>query len=50
MLVLAYAMVLMWLVNYPNYQTYRYIELALQGRYLFPVLVPLYGLVALGDR
>ncbi len=36
----------MWLVNYPTYRTARYIELALQGRYMFPVLVPAYGLVA----
>jgi hypothetical protein len=45
-LVFGYAFVLMWLVHYPSYQSSRYIELALQGRYLFPVLVPLYGLVA----
>jgi hypothetical protein len=45
-LVLGYAFVLMWFVHYPTYQTSRYIELALQGRYMFPVLVPVYGLVA----
>lgn len=45
-LALGYALVLMWLVHYPNYQSYRYIELSLQGRYLFPVLLPVYGLVA----
>ena len=47
-LVGAYAFVLMWLVNYPAYQSSRYIELALQGRYLFPVLLPIWGLVAYG--
>lgn len=45
-LVVGYAFVLMWFVNYPTYQTSRYVGLALQGRYLFPVLVPLYGMVA----
>ena len=47
-LAVGYAMILMWFVNYPNYQTSRYIELGLQGRYIFPVLVPIYGLVAYG--
>jgi hypothetical protein len=47
-LVVAYALILMWLVNYPNYQTSRYIDLALQGRYTFPVLLPACGLVAYG--
>lgn len=45
-LALGYALVLMWLVNYPDYQSSRYIELGLQGRYVFPVLFPIYGLVA----
>jgi hypothetical protein len=45
-LVVGYALVLMWFVNYPAYQSSRYIGLALQGRYLFPLLVPLLGLVA----
>jgi hypothetical protein len=45
-LVIGYALILMWSVNYPNYQTSRYIELGLQGRYIFPVLIPIYGLVA----
>ena len=45
-LVLGYSLILMWLVNYPTYRTARYIELALQGRYTFPVLMPFYGLVA----
>ncbi|MFP6605991.1 MAG: hypothetical protein VCC67_00670 [Myxococcota bacterium] len=43
-----YALILMWFVNYPNYQASRFIELGLQGRYIFPVLVPIYGLVAYG--
>lgn len=47
-LLVAYAFILMWFVNYPNYQNSRYIELALQGRYMFPVLLPFYGLVAYG--
>ena len=47
-LVVGYALILMWFVNYPNYQTSRYIELGLQGRYIFPVLLPIYGLVAYG--
>jgi hypothetical protein len=45
-LVIGFAFVLMWLVNYPTYEKSRYIEMALQGRYAFPVLVPFYGLVA----
>ncbi len=45
-LVLGFAFVLMWLVNYPNYEKSRYIEMALQGRYAFPVLLPFYGLLA----
>ena len=47
-LAVAYALILMWFVNYPNYQTSRYIELGLQGRYIFPALLPIYGLVAYG--
>ena len=39
-------MVLMWLVNYRGYLENRYLQLAVQGRYMFPVLVPFYGLVA----
>jgi hypothetical protein len=45
-LVLGYAFVLIFFVNYPNYQVSRYVELALQGRYLFPVIVPFLALVA----
>ncbi len=45
-LALGYAFVLVAFVHYPAYQSSRYIELALQGRYLFPVVLPVYGLVA----
>ncbi len=45
-LVLGYAGVLMWLVHYPAYQKFHYPELAVQGRYLFLVLLPIQGLVA----
>jgi len=45
-LAFGYALVLLWLVNYPTYLESKNIELAIQGRYLFPVLVPVYGLVA----
>ena len=41
-----YAFVLMWFVNHPSYVTSRIIELGLQGRYLFPVLLPLYGVLS----
>jgi hypothetical protein len=41
-----YAFILMWFVNHPSYVTTRTIELGLQGRYLFPVLLPLYGVLS----
>ena len=41
----AYALVLLWLVNYPKYLATGREEIAVQGRYLFPVLAPLLGLV-----
>jgi hypothetical protein len=44
--VLIYALVLMWLVNYPTYLETGVIKMGLQGRYLFPVLVPIWGLLA----
>jgi hypothetical protein len=44
----AYALVLVLGVNRPNYIETGLIDLAVQGRYLFPVLVPLYGAVAIG--
>jgi hypothetical protein len=46
LIVFGYAMVLMWLVNYPSYLKTRFVEMALQGRYIFPVIAPLYGLLA----
>lgn len=41
-----YALVLMQLVNYPTYDRSGVIVLALQGRYLFPVLFAAYALMA----
>jgi len=46
LLVVGYVMVLLWLVHYPIYRASHHPELAVQGRYLFPVWVPLCGLVA----
>jgi len=43
-----YALILMQGVNYPIYKQFYSPLLALQGRYLLPVIVPLYGLVACG--
>lgn len=43
---LAYAMVLLWLVNYPAYQRFGEIDVGVQGRYLFPVMAPLWSLAA----
>ena len=43
---LAYALVLMQLVNYRSYSASGMLVLALQGRYLFPVLLPVGGLIA----
>jgi len=41
-----YALIVMLLVNYRTYQHSGALVLALQGRYLFPVLVSFYALVA----
>ena len=38
-----YALVLMQLVNYPIYRATGLVQEAVQGRYLFPVIVPLVG-------
>jgi hypothetical protein len=46
LVVVSYALILMVYVNYPSYRRTGDIDLGLQGRYLFPVLVPLYGWVA----
>jgi hypothetical protein len=45
-LAVGYAGILMWLVNHPTYLETKNIELAVQGRYLFLVCAPIYGLVA----
>lgn len=41
-----YALLLMAVVHYPAYRQSHTLELALQGRYLFPVWLPLVGCVA----
>jgi len=41
-----YALILLLLVNYPTYLRYGLVDYQVNGRYLFPVLIPLYGLVA----
>jgi len=45
-LALGYAAILMLFVNYSSYRASGSMMLALQGRYLFPVLVPAYALAA----
>jgi hypothetical protein len=42
----AYTLMLMQLVNYKIYFNYGLIVFALQGRYIFPVIVPVYTLAA----
>jgi len=42
----SYIAVIMLAVNRVTYLEYGLADLAVQGRYLFPILVPLYGLVA----
>jgi len=42
---LGYASILLWLVHYPGYLRTGHFMLALQGRYLFPVILPIYGLL-----
>ncbi|MCB1056462.1 MAG: hypothetical protein KDD11_13250 [Acidobacteria bacterium] len=41
-----YAMVLLWVVNYRVYLGSGMLDYALQGRYIFPVLIPIVGIVA----
>jgi hypothetical protein len=41
-----YILILMQQVNYNAYLKYGVVALALQGRYIFPVLVPIYALTA----
>ena len=38
----------LWMVNYTAYLTHGIPEMALQGRYVFPILVPFCGLLAFG--
>ena len=47
---LAYALVLMQLVNYPVYRATGLAVEAVQGRYLFPVLAPLLAALVAGAR
>jgi hypothetical protein len=42
----AYVFIIMQIVNYPGYASFGIIGLATQGRYVFPVLVPLCGFLA----
>lgn len=41
-----YVVVLMQLVNYATYVDYQLLHISVQGRYLFPFLVPVYALTA----
>jgi hypothetical protein len=43
---LLYLIILMQYVNYQNYKEYAVMALSFQGRYIFPVLAPIYGLIA----
>ena len=43
---IAYAAVLLWIVNYPVYVRSGELDLGLQGRYVFPVMAPLWCLAA----
>lgn len=43
---LGYAAFLMYAVNYATYQTYRELVLSVAGRYMFPVLGPIYVLAS----
>jgi len=45
-IVIFYAIILMQFVNYSAYAKSSSISLALQGRYLFPILIPFYGVIA----
>ena len=45
-LVAGYALFLMQVVNYTDYVLWEEIYMNVQGRYIFPVIVPLYGLIA----
>ena len=45
---LFYTLILMQIVNYNSYRSSGFVGLALTGRYLFPVIVPMYVLMAHG--
>lgn len=45
---LFYSLILMFYVNYQGYLSHGILHAAVQGRYLFPVIVPIYILVAYG--
>ena len=45
---IAYALVLLCFVNYPAYQRFGDLDVGVQGRYLFPVMAPLWSLAACG--
>lgn len=46
-LAIGYTFVVFWLVNHRTYLEVGLIDLAVQGRYLFPILVPLAGVLAI---
>jgi hypothetical protein len=41
-----YGIILMQFVNYPIYEHYSSLSIALQGRYFFPVIVPFYAIMS----
>jgi len=41
-----YGLVLMQLINYPAYRTFHAFHISVQGRYLFPLIVPIYAFIA----
>lgn len=46
-LILSYTLVLMIFTNYSAYKLHGIIHAAVQGRYMFPVIIPLYSLISL---
>jgi hypothetical protein len=45
-IVLCYALLLMQIIGYRAYSTFQVLPMAVQGRYMFPVLVPAYAFTA----
>ena len=45
-IVLCYALLLMQLIGYRAYSTFQVLPMAVQGRYMFPVLIPAYAFTA----